>query len=236
MEKKFRLLNLIVVLCALTGCPPYSETKVQTQPTAESNVESLLSNTSTGNDSIAYLNQLRSQGYSIKFQLISSSEIKSVNGHNGGGFQRNGSEIIIYINNSISETEQAHVVAHELVHVKDDFEVDQFLQSRSYIDSAAQDFINNYQYNGTNSYDSKIVNYVLGTLFCSEVRAYTKNQTLNDQGLNTSLFAKGNQLPQFIDQNYIHQFNVSYGNSANSMKNWCLSFSSMTAIQNNLAW
>lgn len=236
MKKQIQLLSLIMLLCALTGCPPYSETQVQVQPAAESNIESLLSKTSTGSTSVAYLNQLRNQGYSIKFQFVSSSEINSINGHDGGGFRRNSSEIIIYINNNLSETEQAHVVAHELVHVKDDFEVDQFLQGRSYIDSAAQNFVNNYQYNGTNSYDTKTVSYVLGTLFCSEVRAYTKNQILNDQGLSASLFDKGNQLPQFIDQNYIHQFNVSYGSSATSMKNWCLSFSSMTAIQNSLAW
>ena len=156
---------------------------------------------------------------------------------NGGGFQRNGSEIIIHINNSLSETEQAHVVAHELVHVKDDFEIDQFMQNHSYIDSATQDFMKNYQYHGTNSYDSKIVQYVLGTLFCSEVRAYTKNQNLNDQGLITSLFAKGNQLPDFIDQNYMQKFNVSYGQAAaTSMQTWCLTFSSMASIQNSLAW
>ncbi len=236
MEKYLRLLTVVFSIFALVGCPPYSETKVQTKPDNFSHVESLLSKTFSGQDSISYLNHLRSQGYSISFQLVAASEMTAMNGHSGGGFQRNGSEIIIFANNSLNEVEQAHVVAHELVHIKDDFEVDQFLQYRTDIDSAAQDFVNNYQSRGTNTYDPRLVDYVLGTLFCSEVRAYTKNQNLSDQGLQTSFFAKGNQLPQFVDQNYIRQFNTSYGSSATAMKNWCLSFSSMTNIQNGLAW
>ncbi len=236
MEKYLRLLTVVFSIFALAGCPPYSDTKVQGKANSLSNVESLLSKTFSGQDSVAYLNQLRSQGYSISFQLVAGSEINSINGHSGGGFKRNGSEITIYATNSLNENEQAHVAAHELVHIRDDFEVDQFLQYRSDIDSAAQDFVNNYQARGTNSYDSRLVDYVLGTLFCSEIRAYTINQNLSDQGLTTSFFAKGNQLPQFVDQNYIRQFNTSYGNSATAMKNWCLSSSSMTNIQNSLAW
>ena len=224
------------IVLLLIGCPPYSNSDSQDNSSPENSLEDVLSKTSTGNESVSYLNQLRSQGYNVQFLLASTAEIDSLNGHGGGGFERKGSQIKIYINDDLSETEQAHIVAHELIHIKDDFEIDQFLQTHSYIDSASEDFIANHQNRGINNFDSKVVNYVLGTLFCTEVRAYTKNQTLNDQGLTSNLFSKANQLPQFVDQNYIYRFNVSYGSSAMSMKNWCLSFNSMSSIQNQLSW
>lgn len=236
MNNIIKTLSLVSIIFLLTGCPPYSKSDNQDNTSPVNNLEAQLSKTSTGSESLSYLNQLRSAGYNVQFLLASTAEIDSLNGHGGGGFERNGSGIKIFINNGLNETDQAHVVAHELVHIKDDLEIDQFLKTRSYIDSAAQDFIANHQSQGTNNFDSNVVNYVLSTLFCAEIRAYTKNQTLNDQGLRSNLFTKGSQLPQFVDQNYIYQFNVSYGSSATSMKNWCLSYSSMSAIQNQLAW
>lgn len=229
------VLSILTVLL-FTGCPPYSETKINDPAPAGSNIESLLSKTSSGQDSVNYLNQLRQQGYNVEYVFASEAQITSLNGHNGGGFKRQGSAISIYINNGLGENEQAHVVAHELVHIKDDLEIDQVLKSYSYIDYAAQDFVSNYKYRDINDFDQNAVSYVTGTLFCAEARAYTKNQILYNQGLSTSYMAHGSNLGQHIDQTYITQFGVSYGNSAIQMQNWCLGFSSMTAIQNALIW
>ena len=139
MEKKINIISPILILFTLTGCPPYSETKLPVKPTATSDVESLLLKTSTGSNSVAYLNQLRAEGFSVKLQPSSTSETKSINGHNGGGFKRNGSEIIVFINSSLSEADQAHVLAHELVYIVDDFEIDQFLVNRPNLNIAAAD-------------------------------------------------------------------------------------------------
>ncbi len=159
-----------------------------------------------------------------------------MNGHSGGGFSRTGAKIRIYINSNLSESEKAHVIAHELVHIADDFEIDQSLKNYFSISAAAKDFITNHKANGIQSFDEKVVSYVLGTLFCAEARAYTKNQNLAEQGLTTTVANHGSELSQLIDQNYIQQFGTSYGNSTEQMKNWCLERNSMSEIQSALVW
>lgn len=201
-----------------------------------SSAESLLSKTSTGNQSLSDLTSLRNQGYTISYLSMGSSDIQSINGHDGGGYKINGAAITIYISNSLSTHEQAHVIAHELVHIKDDLEVDQYLRSYPYVSAVAQNFVNNYKSQGVNNFDQRVVSYVLGTLFCTETRAYSRNQQLASEGLQTNYFAKGSSQAQFIDQKYISKFGVNYGSSANSMASWCLSNSSMTQIQSQLVW
>ncbi len=75
-----------------------------------------------------------------------------------------------------------------------------------------------------------IISYVLGTLFCTEARAYNRNQQLYNEGLQTDYFAKGTSMAQFIDDNYIGKFGVTYGSTANSMSSWCLNQGSMSHI------
>lgn len=198
--------------------------------------EGLLSNTSTGSQAVSDLNSLRSQGYTFSYLSVSSSDIQDINGHNGGGYKMTGSSITIFINNTLSTQEQTHVIAHELVHIKDELETDQFLHSYPYVSSAAQNFVSNYKSQGISSFDSRVISHVLGTLFCTETRAYSRNQQLANEGLSTNYFAHGAALAQFIDKTYIARFGTSYGASADSMASWCLSNSSMTQIQSQLIW
>ncbi len=236
MKKAF----FVIILASLlnVGCIPHME-KVEdnsVQLVDSSSAKSVLSQTSTGKNSLADIERLKNQGYSISYVTLSGSEIQAINGHKGGGYKINGKLITIYINSSLGVQDQAHVIVHELVHIKDDIEIDQSLQSYAYVSSAAQDFVSNYSVKGIGSFDQRVVSYVLGTLFCTEMRAYSQNQQLSNEGTQTSYFAKGNTQAQFIDQNYIVQFGTSYGSSASSMGSWCSNFSTMSQIQSQLVW
>ena len=195
-----------------------------------------LSKVSTGQQTLNDMNSLKNSGFNIQIQFASQAELQAMNGHTGGGFKILGNTITIFINNTLSSQEQAHVIAHEMVHVKDDQQIDSVLNQYPNVKSAAEDFVSRYSTSGINSFDQRVVSYVLGTLFCTEARAYTKNQLLANEGLSTENFAKGASLPQFIDQNYISRFGTQYGSNANSMSAWCLSKNSMTDIQNHLVW
>lgn len=221
----------------LIGCVPQMENVDSDNLTASSvNAEALLSKTSAGQESLAYLNQLRASGFNVQYQAISEAEMLALNGHNGGGIRRKENEITIYFNNTLDDREKAHVIAHELVHVADGFAIDEYSQNHFYVEAAAKDFVANYKKYGIEAFDRKVVAYTLGSLFCSEVKAYTKNQNLSDQGFSVGNFAKGSGLSQFIDRNYIQRFGTSYGASADQMKTWCLSRGSMSAIQSSLGW
>ena len=199
-------------------------------------VNQQLSKVSSGQQTLNDMNSLKNNGYNIQIQFASQSELQAMNGHTGGGYKITGNTITLYIYNSLSTQEQAHVVAHEMVHVKDDLQIDSVLNQYPNVKSAAENFVSRYSIAGINSFDQNVVSYVLGTLFCTEARAYTKNQLLANEGLSTENFAKGTSLPQFIDQNYISRFGTQYGSNANSMSSWCLSKSSMTDIQYQLVW
>ncbi|MDG0815591.1 hypothetical protein NWE73_04390 [Bdellovibrio sp. PAP01] len=234
-KKSFMPLMLLGLLT--TGCvPQFEKANGDLMVLDSSSAEGLLSKTSTGNQSLGDLTTLRNQGYTISYLSMSSSDIQSVNGHNGGGYKISGSAITIYVSNGLASQEQAHVIAHELVHIKDDLEVDFYLRSYPYVSTASQNFVSTYKTQGVNNFDQRVVSYVLGTLFCTEARAYSRNQQLANEGLQTNFFAKGSSLPQFIDQAYIAKFGVSYGSYANNMASWCLSNSSMTQIQGQLVW
>lgn len=234
-------LILTVTLILVSGCPPKatntSNPDNQVTQSADMNaINQQLSKTTTGRQSLAEINYLISKGYTVQTYLMSQSEIQNLNGHSAGGFKINDQSISLYINNTLSIEEQAHVVAHELVHINDDLEIDTFLIRYPHVKSAAEDLVARYNSVGLHSFDQRVISYVLGTLFCTESRAYTRNQQLMNEGLATTQFAKGASLPQYIDQSYILKFGTQYGPNATTMNNWCLSQNSMTNIQNGLVW
>ncbi len=223
---------LLITILMFSGCIPQMEkgsgevliTNTSADITAIGNE---LSKTSTGQQTVSDMTSLKNQGYTIQVYFVSTAELQAMNGHTGGGYKINGSVISIYINNGLSKEENAHVVAHEMIHVKDDLEIEQFLVQYPNVRSAAENFVRNYKTQSLSSFDQNAVSYVLGTLFCTETRAYTKNQMLLNEGLTTTQFAHTN-LPQFIDENYIYKFGTRYGTSASSMASWCLNKNSMT--------
>jgi hypothetical protein len=228
-----------IISVALTSCIPQMENVDSQSNQSGIDIAQLnqhLSKTSSGQQTLSDMSSLVNQGYVLNIYLISQADIQSKNGHSGGGFEINDKTISIYVKDGLTTENQAHIVAHEMVHVTDDIKIDQFLQTRSYIESAVKDFLSRYTTTSITSFDQKVVGYTLGTLFCTESKAYTKNQQMHDQGFQTAEFAKGSSLPQYIDQNYIRRFGTNYGANANAMATWCLSQSSMTSIQNQLAW
>lgn len=233
---------MTLILVSLTSCIPQMEKADGTTSEIIQNsanideINSQLSKTSAGIQTLNDMNGLKNSGYSIQIQLLSTTEIQKYNGHSGGGYSISGNNITVYLNNTLSSEEQAHALAHEIVHVKDDLVIQSTMAQYSYVKSNAEDFVSRYKTIGTNSFDQRVANYVLGTLFCTEMRAYTKNQQLYNQGLNTNNFAKGSGLAQYIDQNYIYRFGTQYGANASAMGSWCLNQSSMNSIQNNLIW
>ncbi|OFZ31739.1 MAG: hypothetical protein A2622_03995 [Bdellovibrionales bacterium RIFCSPHIGHO2_01_FULL_40_29] len=236
----FKSIMTLVSFLALTACPPYAHEENPlpvTQTSANSDaINQQLSKTSTGQQTLNSMNALVNRGYTIQIQLLSQAEIQNINGHSGGGYKIDGNTVSIYLNNALSITDQSHAVAHEVVHINDDLEIDQFLIQYPHVKSSSEDLITRYKTTSLSSFDERVISYVIGTLFCAEARAYTINQQLANEGLNTELFAKGNTLPQFIDQNYISRFGTQYGSNANAMSAWCLSQSSMTDIQYQYIW
>jgi len=230
-------LSALTLILILTGCVPRFEVAGGEVAALDgTRAESLLATTSTGHKSLSDLSQLRNQGFAIVYLSVSGGYIQTMNGHGGGGYKIEGKTITIFINKDLPEQEQSHVIAHELVHIKDDLEIDNFLSLYPHVSSAAESFVRNYKAQGVASFDQRVVSYVLGTLFCTEARAYNRNQQLADEGVATGSFAKGDSLPQYIDETYISKFGLTYGSSATSMANWCLGNDSMTQIQKQLVW
>ena len=199
------------------------------------NLETILQTTPAGRQTIADVDTLKTSGYSFDIKLLSTDQLLQKNGHSGGAFDRIQQTITIFINNILSENDQAHVVAHEMVHVLDDLEIDQVLTEHLNIELAVENFLQNYKKQKLSSFDKNVVSYVIGTLFCSESRAYQRNQILNEQGL-TSVNFSHDDIANFIDENYIFSFGTKYGAKAEAMNSWCLSKGSMTEIQKTLIW
>lgn len=236
------MIYFLLLSILMTSCIPQMEKAdgttsdaIQTSASIDS-INQQLVKTSTGSQTINDMNNLKNSGYVMQIQLVSTSEIQNMNGHTGGGYRILGNSITVYLNNTLTTEEQAHALAHEIVHIKDDFVVQQFMNQYSYVKSNAEDFVAKYKTTNLSSFDQRVVNYVLGTLFCTETRAYTINQQLYNEGLNTVNFAKGSGLPQFIDQNYIYRFGTQYGQNASAMASWCLNKNSMNSIQSGLIW
>ncbi len=227
---------LVSISLVLSGCPPYETTQTETVNPETVEIEQELAKTSTGQDSVNYLKSLRQSGTEVKLVYLSTSELAARNGHSGGGFDRVGSKISIFINKEMSLIEKAHTFAHELVHVKDDFEIETMMNSRPDIKSKVENFMKNYKTQGVYSFNSNVSGYVLNTLFCTESRAYTKNAMLSQQGYPTLLINTTN-IGTNINQNYIIKtFNITYGSNAEAMYNWCMKFNSMSQIQERLVW
>jgi len=229
----FKIILIVALLFQLTGCPPYAKPESPDNSAEVGAVHGMLSKSFTGQEALASMDQLKRSGYPISYQFSTEAEVQSRNGHSGGAFSRNGNEIVIYINRSLNNLDQAHVVLHQLSHIKDDFEIDETLKRYPHVDAAAREYIRN---SGYGPFDYRVSTYVLGTLFCSEARAHYKNQTFQAEGAFSAFVVKGPELAQYIDQNYISKYHTSYGSAAESMKSWCLNRSSMLEIQNALVW
>jgi len=227
---------LVSISLVLSGCPPYETTQTETPNQDTVQIEQELAKTSTGQDSINYLNSLRQSGNEVALVYLNTSELVARNGHSGGGYDRAGNKITIFINSEMGLVEKAHVFAHELVHVKDDFDIEAMMNSRSDIKSQVENFMKNYKTQGVNSFSSNVSGYVLNTLFCTESRAYTKNAMLSQQGYPTQLIDTKN-IGTNINQKYIIKtFNITYGSNAEAMYDWCMKFNSMSQIQQHLVW
>jgi hypothetical protein len=237
-SKHTAFISILLALLAPSCIPQMEKGSGQAVITNSGNVDQdainqQLVKVSTGQETLNDMTSLKNSGYNIQVQFASQSELQAMNGHTGGGYKISGSTIVLFINNALSTQEQAHVVAHEMVHVKDDLQIDSVLNQYPNVRSAAEDFVSRYRTAGLNSFGEDVISYVLGTVFCAEARAYTKNQQLSNEGLTTENFSKGASLPQFIDQNYISKFGTQYGPNANVMNEWCLS---KRSIQNQLVW
>ncbi len=235
--KTFIKISIISISLFLTACPQKQSSQDETVVNSSVQLEKELAKTSTGQDSLNYLKGLRQSGVEVNVSYKSTAELQSINGHTGGSWKKEGNVITIFINNEISINDQTHALAHELVHVKDDAEVEAMENSHPDIKSQVKNFLDNLATQGTQNVDPRVVKYVLSTLFCMETRGYTKNALLNQQGYPSQGITTTGELGAYIDQHYIVQtFHVTYGSNAEAMKTWCLRFNSMTQIQNQLIW
>ncbi len=222
----------------MAGCPPYSATAKDPALSQQRSVEGQLSKTSTGQLALDYMNHLKNLGYKIEISYKSESEIASLGGHNGGSYDIKDMSIRININKDFNSSEQAHVIAHELQHVQDEFETNSFLKAYPHIEKSAQDFVDRLNAGkDLVDVDPKAMSFVAATLFCTEARAYTVNQKLYTEGLKTDYFYHSdNQLGLFIDQKYISVLGQSYGADSGAMLQWCRSFDKISDVQKQLVW
>ncbi len=232
-------LNIVIMsLLLLAGCPPYSTTAKDPTLSQQQSVEGQLSKTSTGQLALDYLNHLKNLGYKIEISYKSESEITSLGGHNGGSYDIKDMTIKININKDFNSSEQAHVIAHELQHVQDEFETNSFLKDYPHVEKSAQDIVNRLnEGKDLADVDAKEVSFVSATLFCTEVRAYSVNQRLTAEGLKTDYFYHSNgELGSFIDQKYISVLGQSYGADSGAMLQWCRSFDKISDVEKQLVW
>jgi hypothetical protein len=234
---------LLMGLLNLTGCIPHMENVGDDSTTVsalqQAQLTSTLNNTQSGRGIVSFINQLSAQGHPITISYANATTIQQANGHSGGGYRANGNGYEILILDQLSTQDAAQVLAHEIMHISDEIEIDQATASRPYINQTADQIVKVVlQQNGNiNQFPAYEINYVLDTLFCTEVRAYSMNQALVSQGIASNLLNhQDSELGSFIDTNYIQRFGTSFGGNANSMLNWCRGFSSMTSIQQQLMW
>ena len=184
------------------------------------------------------MNNLKNMGYNIEFHYKSESEMTSLGGHNGGGYNIKGMDIEIIINKDFNSAEKAHVIAHELIHVQDELETNSFLKDYIHVEKSAQDLVDRLN-TGKDlaEVDPKAIHFVTATLFCTEVRAYSVNQSLSAAGLMTDYFYhRDSELGLFIDQKYISVLGQSYGAESETMLQWCRSFDKISDVQKQMVW
>lgn len=203
--------------------------------------EQPLSKISTGQTILDYKKKLISEGYSIKIIMASPDQILKMNGHPGAAYTLNDKSIVIYISSEFDLNTKAHAIAHELFHVKDDLEIQNYLKDYPYVNAAAEKFVKDWKAAGkkitkNSTADKKVMDYVLGTLFCAEARAYNFNKSLMVQGLKTDAFSNVKSFSRFLDKTYIAPFGTTYGKQAKPMLQKCLGFADMTAIQSEFIW
>ncbi len=180
---------------------------------------------------------LKNQGVSISFFLQETAELRALSEAKTaeGYIQSSHGEYKVFLATELDETTLVHVLAHELSHVIDDHEVDQALASHPDIDQMAKSTIQHLAAGEIQTLNPANVTYVLDTLFCSEARAYTKNQLLLQEGLaNEKMNLVTSQMAVHIDATYIQRYNTSFGSNSQTLLDWCLRFNSMKDIQQQL--
>lgn len=243
-KNSFKIILLALTALALTSCAPepqqpgvISEAVTFTGINKDEITEQL-SKTSTGNQAINDLNSYIVSGYTLTIQATSAYVLAADNGYDGGKYEMDaaGKKIKILINASLPASEQAHIIVHEISHIKDDLLIEKFLTKYPDVKSMSNYFVTSYKYKNLNTFDPKIVKYVLTTLFCTEARAYAQNQKLANEGFESDFIVTGSEVPKFIDQTYIRQFKTSYASQAVQLHAWCLNQPSMEEIQKKLVW
>lgn len=191
----------------------------------------------SGKSLLQKISQLQNQGLQLTIQFQKKEDMRSLSEGNTaeGSLQSSQGVYKIIINSEMDSSSTTHILAHELMHVVDDYEIDQISKQYPDLDPMAQYTVQHLQAGEIKQLDSKNVSYVLNTLFCSEARSHQVNSRLIEEGLyNQKLSLISAQLAQHIDATYIQRYQTTFGSNQNTMLNWCLQFNSMTEIQNNL--
>lgn len=239
-----QILLFLITAVTLTSCAPEAElTSTISESVTFSGIENSelneqLAKTGTGKMAIQDLNNYIAAGYSVSIKGTTAAALIAENGHDGGKYDMNveKKKITIFINSALPANEQAHVIVHELSHIKDDVVVEKVLAGYPNAKSMTNYLISSYKYRSINEFDPKAIKFVLTTLFCTEARAYSQNQKLVIEGLSTDFFSLGNNAAEFIDQNYIKQFKTSYASQAPQLYSWCINKPSMEEVTKQLVW
>ncbi|MBC7419393.1 MAG: hypothetical protein H7328_01580 [Bdellovibrio sp.] len=164
-------------------------------------------------EGLKIFNDLNSKFSDVKILLLEQVEIEKRSGHNGGGVRQDPvtKKYEILISKDLPASQRAHAIAHELQHVRDEKEFDQFLETHPAVDAIGSFVIKGLQQKNKSEFiaaNKRQVNFVMQGLFCQERRAYQTNINLSKQGLAFDNKTAIERPGQFIYDKYISTFGV----------------------------
>lgn len=145
--------------------------------------------------------------------LQTGEEIRSKNGHSGGGISKDNGIYSIQANQDSEIELLAHILRHEMHHILEDIELDVLSQDSRYnkIGEKVVTGLLTRRREVIHGLDRKQLQYFLTMLLCGEIRAYETNHALKKQGLDFSLFSFEKQsLELFVNERYLIPFFAAY--------------------------
>jgi hypothetical protein len=149
-------------------------------------------------------------------QLSSGDQIKSKNGHSGGGIERRSDgTFVIQANQEVDTDLLAHILRHEMNHIVEDKELDVLEGNASYTDVVNRTIttMKTRNRNAIDAIPNNEIQYVLSMLMCAEVRSYGTNQKLEQEGLPFKRFSFATEnLDLFVNKTYLEPYFKKFSN------------------------
>lgn len=176
---------------------------------------SILNEKKSGLSAIAQMSPFGIYRDGIEIKALNQAQLESVNGADGGGIRLNEKgQFEILVNEDLENHNLAHALAHESRHIADEKESESYLSSQPQFKEEIER-ITYLLYNGESKrafFESpKTTSFVLLSLYCTELRAYSINEKLERDGLmSMNRLLKKVGLSSFIEKSYLNRYGIKF--------------------------